>query len=268
MLRVKSTILMLAFLGLICAGKAFGVDPTHGATDFVFVPAGRPWHPIGPAKLITTWNGPFRNVGGHPPTIYMFFAKKPSAPSQAAKPLPKNLRTYHMLGTKFYYPANARPPVNPATLGYTAKGFTIADKLSSAFPNVGTLFPDGIETSSCHSKRGNYSLILGKKIGAAYLIIWSAPHQVNNVAYLPTRYLKGSLNSILDNMSYYELGGMYEIMRFGSMFYYLSRVPLARSLSRSHVPRECPQSPTDTPTGVSTPEGWTKALKELHEKRR
>jgi len=264
-LRVKSVILMLAFFGLMRGATASGADPTHGATNFVFVPAGHLWHPIGPAKLITTWDGPFTNVGGHPANVYMVFTKQPARLSQSVKPLPNGLRAYHMLGTDFYYPANAYPGVDPAELGYTADGFVVANNLSSAFPDVAALFPGGIQTSSCRSKRSNYSFILGRKTGSAYLVSWTATHQVNDVAYLPAKFLKGSLDTILDNMSYYEQGGMYELMRFGALYYYLSRVPLAHSLGRSHISRECPDTPTDTATGVSTPEGWTKALRSLRQ---
>ncbi len=266
MFRVKVIILMVTLCGFMRGAIASGEDPTRGATNFVFVPAGNLWHPIGPAKLITTWSGPFRNAGGHPANIYMIFTKAPTGTSQAVKPLPNDLRVYHMLGTDFYYPANAHPRAVPAELGYTTDGFAIADKLSSAFPAVAALFPGGILTSSCLSKRSNYSLIIGRKAGASYLISWVAPNQVEDVVYLPAKFLTGSLDSILDNMSYYEQGGMYEIMRFGALFYYLSRVPLAHSLGHLHISRECPDTATDTPTGVSTPAGWTEALRSLHQR--
>ncbi len=266
MFRVKSMLLMLTLCGLMFCTIAFGEDPTHGATNFVFVPAGSLWRPIGSAKLITTWSGPFENIGGHPANIYMIFTKEPAGRSQSVRPLPTDLRVYHMLGTDFYYPANAHPQVDPAALGYTARGFAIADKLSSAFPAVAALFPGGIQTSSCLSKRSNYSFILGRKTGAAYLISWLAPHQAEDVAYLPAKFLKGSLDSILDNMSYYEQGGMYELMRFRALFYYLSRVPLSNGLGRLQISRGCPDTPTATATGVSTPEGWTQTLGSLRKR--
>jgi len=254
---------MLMLCGLIRGANASGKDPTHGATNFVIVPAGVPWHPIGPAKQITTWSGPFINAGGHPENVYIFFTKESSGSSQSIRPLPNDLRLYPMMGTNFYYPKNATPRAAPAALGYTADGFAIADKLSSDFPSVTELFPGGFETSSCRSKRYNYSLILGDDTGAAYLISWQAPHRVVDVAYLPAKVLKGSLDSILDNMNYYQQGGMYELMRFGALSYYLSRVPLEQSLGRLKVSRECPDTPTATATGVSTPRGWTKALSSL-----
>lgn len=263
MSRARLVIIMLMLCELIPSAIASGKDPTHGATSFVIVPAGVPWHPIGPAKQITTWSGPFRNVGGHPANVYIYFTKESSGASQSVKPLPNDLRAYPMMGIDFYYPKTAHPRVAPKALGYTADGFSIADKLSSDFPAVAALFPGEFETSSCRSKRYNYSLLVGEDTGTAYLVSWQAPHQVVDVAYLPAKILKGSLNSILDNMNYYEQGGMYELMRFGSLSYYLSRVPLEHSLGRLKISRECPDTPTATATGISTPEGWTKALSSL-----
>lgn len=266
MFRVKTIILLLALFGLTCGANASGVDPTHGATNFIMVPAGHLWHPIGSAKLITTWSGPFRNMGGHPSNVYIVFMKESSGVSKSVRPLPNDLHTYHMLGTDFYYPNNAHPQVVPESLGYTSNGFVIADKLGNAFPAVAKFFPGGIQTSGCRSKRSNYSFVLPKKTGEAYLISWEAPRQVVDVAYLPAKFLKGSLDSILDNMSYYEQGGMYELMRFGALFYYLSRVPLVDNFNDMHISLECPDTPTATATGVSTPDGWNTALKSLHRK--
>ena len=263
MFRAISLVLTFTLCGLMHGAIAPGGDPSNGATSFVIVPAGGLWHPIGPAKLITTWAGPYTNAGGHPANVYMVFTKKPRGSSESIKPLPKNVRVYHMLGTDFYYPANAKPQIVPTELGYTADGFDIADNLSGVFPDVAALFPGGIQTSSCRSKESNYSLILGTKASAAYLIRWESPHQVENVAYLPATLLKGSLESILDNMSYYEQGGMYEVMRFGALYYYLSRVPLVDKLDGSHISRECPDTPVATANGMSTPDGWLKALESL-----
>lgn len=263
MSQAKSVVLMLMLCGLIRGANASGKDPTHGATNFVIVPAGVPWHPIGPAKQITTWSGPFINAGGHPAKVYIFFAREPSGASHSISPLPKDLSLYPMMGINFYYPKNAEPQAVPTALGYTADGFAIAEKLSSDFPSVTELFPGGFESSSCHSKRYNYSLILGDETDSAYLISWQAPHQVVDVAYLPAKVLTGSLDSILDNMNYYEQGGMYELMRFGALSYYLSRVPLEHGFGRLKISRKCPDTPTATATGISTPEGWTKALRSL-----
>lgn len=266
MSRGKLTVLILTLCALAHGSTASGVDPTHGATNFVIVPAGLPWHPIGPAKLITTWSGPFINVGGHPATVYMFFAKDPGGHSHPIRPMPNNIRIYHMLGTDFYYPTNAKIQSDPQALGYTADGFAVADRLGSAFPAVGKLFSGGFEESSCRSQRHNYTLILVKNSGAAYLVSWQVPRQVDDVAYIPANLLKGSLESVLDHMSYYEQGGMVELMRFGALSYYLSRVPPAQSTDSPDTSRECPDTPTATANGVSTPEGWTKALESLQGK--
>lgn len=264
MFRVISLVLILTLCGLMHGAIASAGDPSHGATSFVIVPASGLWHPLGPAKLITAWAGPYTNAGGHPANVYMVFTKEPKKSSKTVHPLPKNVRTYHMLGTDFYYPANATPQFTPTEIGYTADGFSIADKLNSIFPNVAALFPGGIQASSCRSKEANYSFILGSKENAAYLVRWGSPRQVDDVAYLPATLLKGSLDSILDNMSYYEHGGMYEIMRFGALYYYLSRMPLLQSLDISAISRECPDTPVATSKGVSTPDGWLKALESLH----
>ncbi len=75
--------------------------------------------------------------------------------------------------------------------------------------------------------------------------------------------MKGDLDAILDNLSYYENGGMAEIMRFGALFYYLSRLPLSAGLGMPAASPRCPDTPTATATGVEIPEGWTQAVKAL-----
>lgn len=196
----------------------------------------------------------------------MVFAKDAGEPSQLIRPLPNNIRVYHMLGTDFYYPANVKLRFDAGALGYTTDGFAVADRLGKAFPAIGPLFPGGFQTSSCRSEKYNYTLILGANTGAAYLVLWQEPHQAEDIAYIPAKLLKGSLDSVLDHMGYYEQGGMYELMRFGALSYYLSRVPLAQSLDTVDVPHRCPDTPTATATGIDTPEGWTKALQSLQKK--
>src|SRR5690242_12249998 len=132
MLRVRKGILALALCGIIAAGIASGEDPSHGATNFVIVPVGRLWHPIGPAKQITGWSGPFVNAGGHPANVYILYTKQPAGTPPSVRPLPSDLHVYHMLSTDFYYPVKAGEPCAPATRGYTADGFVVADSLSSA----------------------------------------------------------------------------------------------------------------------------------------
>jgi len=253
----------LAVTLLIFCTVAVADDPSHGATNFVFVPERHLWHPIGPANLITTWSGPFRNAGGHPASIYMVFLKEPRSPRELTGSLPSDVRVVHALGTDFYYPSQATPGPDPAALGYTASGFDIADKLVKSFPDISALFPSGIRTSGCRATDGNFSFILGKNVDAAYLVTSDASGRTANVAYLPAKLAEGDLNTILDGLSYYEQGGMAEIMRFGALFYYLSRVPLTDGLGRIAASPRCPETPTVTATGVETPKGWTEALKAL-----
>jgi hypothetical protein len=252
----------LAVALLVFGAVAVADDPTHGATNFVFVPEGRLWHPIGPAKLITTWYGPFRNADGHPASIYMVFLKEPSSPRELRDSLPSNVRLVHALGTDFYYPSLATPGPDPAALGYTASGFDIADKLVKSFPNISALFPSGVRTSGCQADDGNFSFILGKSADAAYLVS-NASGRATDVAYVPAALVKRDLNAVLDDLSYYENGGMAEIMRFSALFYYLSRVPLTDGLGAMATYPRCPDTPTVGATGVETPKGWTDALKAL-----
>lgn len=262
MSRTRIALIVIFAVTITFSNDVLAYDPTHGATHFVFVPAGQLWHPIGPAKLITIWDGPYGNYAGHPPNIYMMFTKTPSRSSPSTKPLPKNLRTYHMLGTSFYYPAAATPGPTPARLGYTAIGFVTADRLVSAFPHIEPLFPSGLRVASCHSSRYNYFLLLGNGMDAAYLIVWKANY-VADLAYMPSKWLKHSLDSVLDHVSYYENGGMYEIMRFGALYYYLSRVPQLHRLSLTSTLPQCPKTPTATRSGMHVPQSWVKALRDL-----
>lgn len=247
---------------LVCSAVSAAYDPTHGATNFVFVPEGHLWHPVGPAKLITTWSGPFSNTGGHPGNIYMVFSKEPQSATELNESLPSNVRVVHSLGLDFYYPAGAKPGPDPADLGYTASGFDIGDKLVNSFPAITGLFPSGIRTSGCKAANGDFFLLLGKRSGAAYLV-WSQSGGVPDVAYVPATLLHGDLNGILDNLSYYQNGGMAEIMRFSALFYYLSRLPLSDRLGATAALPRCPETPEDTPTGIVIPNGWTQAVKVL-----
>lgn len=192
----------------------------------------------------------------------MVFTKDLSPSPPSTKLLPRNIRTYHMLGTSFYYPAAAIPGPTPAALGYTAIGFVTADRLVTAFPHIGPLFPSGLRIASCHSSRYNYFLLLGNGMDAAYLVVWKANY-VADIAYMPSKWLKRSLASVLDHVSYYENGGMYEIMRFGALYYYLSRVHKSHHLSLTSALPRCPRTPTATPTGMHIPQGWVKALRDL-----
>ncbi|MGO9520198.1 MAG: hypothetical protein ACLPND_24440 [Candidatus Korobacteraceae bacterium] len=254
---------ILAVVLLVCGAATAADDPSHGATNFVFVPEGRLWHPIGPAKLITTWSGPFRNAGGHPASIYMVFLKEPRSSHELRDSLPSNVRVVHALATDFYYPSLATPGPDLAALGYTASGFDIADKLVKSFPDISALFPSGVRTSGCQASDGNFSFILGKDADAAYLVTSDASGRAINVAYVPAKLVEGDLNAILDGLSYYEQGGMAEIMRFSALFYYLSRVSLTDSLGAIAAYPRCPDTPTVGATGVETPKGWTQAVKAL-----
>jgi hypothetical protein len=258
----RQVVQVLAVVLLICGAVTAADDPSHGATNFVFVPEGHLWHPIGPAKLITTWSGPFRNAGGHPASIYMVFLKESTSSRELRDSLPSNVRVVHALGTDFYYPSLATPGPDPAALGYTASGFDIADKLVKSFPDISALFPSGIRTSGCQAYDGNFSFILGKNADAAYLVS-NASGRAADVAYVPANLVKGGLNAILDDLSYYENGGMAEIMRFSALFYYLSRVPLTDGLGAIATYPRCPDTPTVGATGVETPKGWTQAIKAL-----
>lgn len=258
----------MALIAMSVAALTFGnvvlaKDPTFGATNFVFVPIGQLWHPIGPAKLITTWSGPFGNVAGHPSGIYMMFTKASGPSSLSTKPLPNDIRTYNMLGTAFYYPAAATPGPAPAELGYTAIGFVTADRLATAFPHIEHLFPSGVRVSACHGSRYDYYLLLGEKMGAAYLVAWKANY-VADIAYIPSKWLNVSFESVLDHLSYYENGGLAEIMRFSALYYYLNRVPTADHLILTSALPHCPQTPTATASGMDIPRGWVKALSVLH----
>lgn len=248
---------------LIFGALAVADDSSHGATNFVFVPEGHLWHPIGPAKLITKWSGPFRNAGGHPAEIYMVFLRQPKSPLELSGSLPSDVRVVHALGTDFYYPSVATPGPDPAELGYTASGFDIAEKLFSSYPDLSALFPSGIRTSGCRAADGHFSFILEKNAGAAYLVTSDASGRAINIAYIPAKLVTGDLNAILDGLSYYEQGGMAEIMRFGALFYYLSRMPLTDGREAIAASPLCPETPTVTATGVETPKGWTEALKKL-----
>lgn len=252
----------LAVVLLVSGSVTAADDPSHGATNFVFVPEGHLWHPIGPAKLITKWAGPFRNAGGHPASIYVVFLKEPGSPRDLSDSLPSNVRVVHALGTDFYYPSLATPGPDPAALGYTASGFDIADKLVKDFPDISVLLPSGVQMSGCQATDGSFSFILGKNADVAYLIS-SASGRQTDVAYVPAKLVEGDLDAILDGLSYYQNGGMAEIMRFSALFYYLSRVPLTDRLGTVAAYPRCPETPTVSATGVETPKGWTKALKAL-----
>ena len=167
-----------------------------------------------------------------------------------------------MLGTSFCYPAAATPGPTPAALGYTAIGFATADRLVTVFPHIGPLFPSGLRVASCRSSRYNYFLLRGDRMDAAYLVVWKANY-VADVAYMPSKWLSRSLDSVLDHVSYYENGGMYEIMRFGALYYYLSRVHQFRHLNLTSMLPLCPKTPTATPNGMHIPQGWVKALRGL-----
>ncbi len=259
----RQLVQVLAVVLLICGAVTAADDPSNGATNFVFVPEGHLWHPIGPAKLITKWAGPFRNAGGHPASIYMVFSKEPGSPRELRDSLPSNVRAVHALGMDFYYPSLATPGPDPAALGYTASGFGIAEKLVKSFPDVSALFPSGVQTSGCHANDGNFSFIVGRNADAAYLVTSNASGLATNVAYVPARLVGGNLNAILDDLSYYEQGGMAEIMRFSALFYYLSRVSLTDRLGAIAAYPRCPDTPTVGATGVETPKGWTQAVKAL-----
>jgi hypothetical protein len=252
----------LAVVLLVCGMATGADDPSHGATNFVFVPEGHLWHPIGPAKLITTWHGPFINAGGHPARVYTVFLKVPGSPLELRDSLPSGVQVVHTLGTDFYYPSTATPGADPAALGYTVSGFEIADKLVTSFPDISALFPAGVQTSGCQATEGKFTFIRGKGADAAYLI-WSASGRQTDVAYVPAKLVGGDLDSILDGLSYYENGGMAEIMRFSALFYYLSRMPLTDSLGAIAGYPRCPETPTVGATGIETPKEWTKALKAL-----
>ena len=166
----RRLIQILAIALLAGSAAAAAEDKSHGATNFVFVPEGHLWHPIGPAKLITTWYGPFINAGEHPARVYTVFLKEPKSLRELKDSLPSNVRVFHALGTDFYYPSLATPGVDPEALGYTASGFDVADKLVESFPEISALFPTGVRTSGCQADDGNFSFILEKNADAAYLV--------------------------------------------------------------------------------------------------
>ena len=174
----------LAVALLVFGVVAVADDPSHGATSFVFVPEGHLWHPIGPAKLITKWSGPFRNAGGHPASIYMVFLKEPASARELRGSLPSDVRVVHALGTDLYYLTQATPGPDPAALGYTASGFDIADTLVKSFPDISDLFPSGIRTSGCRASDGNFFFVFGKNSDAAYLVASNASGRAIDVAYV------------------------------------------------------------------------------------
>jgi len=245
------------------------VDPTHGATNFVFYVKGQLWHPIGAATQLTTWSGPFINGAGHPAEVYMTFWKQPDSSQGAeasANLVPLNTKVIQTLGTTFYYPADAAPAVDPAVLGYKAGDFTLADRLMVDFPNIPDLFTAGMQVSGCHLGNNQFFLIRGYHASAAYLVAWQAANQGIDVAVMPAKILTGSFESILDNVNYYANGGMAEIMQFGAYFYYLSRLPQDSRFDAAPngtSAQECPDTPKATPTGMYIPKSWTAALKSL-----
>jgi hypothetical protein len=239
--------------------RASSNDPSIGATSFVFVPAGQLWHPIGSETVITKWSGPFANTAKHPAEIYVVFLKKTDNSGGQEPSLASDVQKLHELGTDFYYQAHAKPTVDPVNLGYTVAGFDTANKLFKSFPNTTGLFPKGIQTSGCHTESTKFYYFHEKNSAAAYLVAWQSDHLVD-IAYIPEKLLTGSFESVLDNMSYYSRGGMWELMEFGSYFYYLSRVPKESTFNDSTTTRQCPSFPKATPSGLEIPPEWTKAL--------
>lgn len=263
-MKGKRTIRYFLILSILTSTSILaGGDPTHGATNFVFHPAGQLWHPIGSATEITTWDGPFDNATGHPSQVYMTFWKEPDGLKSDSAQVPDGIQVIHMLGTTFYYPKNAKPTGNPVAFGYTASDFKAADEAFKDFPNIASIFPEGIKVSGCHTETQQIFLLNPNKSSMDYLVMWQAGNQYANVAMMPAKLVNGSYNLVLDNVNYYAQGGMAEIMAFGSYFYYLARLPQNSKFDFSvngTASRKCPDIPSATAHGLKVPQSWTNAL--------
>lgn len=271
--RTATAKVLIAF-SLVVGGAAIAAqgdsgDTSNGATNYTFHGAGRWWRAIGPQAELTTFDGPYNNATGHPSQIYMAFWKEPESGNTtglASALDPKSIQVKHALGTTFYYPATEPAPPDPSTRGYTAENFAVADKLVRVFPHVRKLFPKGIDASGCHMGDVQFYLLRGRGMSGAFLVGWLAKENLINVAVMPERTLKGSLASILDNLNYYQSGGLVEFMEFGSYFYYLSRVASSHGLDTSMTGTAgsaCPPAPIATEAGIQLPKGWTRALDAL-----
>lgn len=267
---IITTLFIMALLASPAAVAAQGGgDPSNGATNYNFHGAGSWWRDIGPGTELTTFNGPFNNAAAHPSQMYMTFWKEPDSGNNTglAPALDADkLQIKHSLGTTFYYPSGQPTPPDPSKRGYTADDFRLADGLVKSFPNVRSAFPKGVEVVGCHRENAEFFLLRARGVTGAFLVDWVPDSGPVNVAVLPNSTLKGSFTSVLDNLNYYESGGMVEFMELGSYFYYLSRLPTSRHLDVSTdgtAASACPPTPVATATGMQIPEGWTKALKNL-----
>ncbi len=281
MTGVRIVALGLRFMALWCVLAAIllgylpvaqAADPTFGATGYTFHGKDQWWRNIGPETELTVFNGPYINAILHQGQLYITFWKMPDATAHAKGPIaldPKSVQTLDSLGTTFFYAANQPAPPDPATLGYTAEDFAIADRLTTQFPKLDGLFPKGLMSVGCQRGNAQFFLIQGKSSASAFLVAWSTNKKGIDVAVIPAKVLAGSLESILDNLNYYSFGGMIEFMSFGGHYYYLSRLPKSDGLDVSEqgtAAAQCPETPVAGKQGIEYPQSWLDAVAALNKK--
>lgn len=259
----------LALLVCIFSSEALTADTSNGATDFTFHGKGQWWHNTGYAKELTQFAGPFDNAAQHPGELFMTFWKEPDADAHdGLSPAldAKDFRVLRSLGTTFYYRASEPAPPDPATLGYSAEDFANADAIADKFPLIDAIFPKGLTASGCQKDGVQYFLIQGNGMTGAFLVDWVAADHSIDVAVIPAKALKGSFESILDNLNYYSSGGMVEFMDFGGHYYYLSRLAQSPKFDPSApgtAAAACPDTPVATEKGIEYPKSWTDAIESL-----
>lgn len=268
-------VVMVAALSPAGAAEPWGsggcTEAEHmcGGTDVTNPPANQWWRKIGPPSSPTAWTGPSNTVSGHPPATYQVLWRK-----GATKETPRDFQALHTLGTTFYYRANLPAPPDPSTLGYTQQDFTVADKLATAFPDIAPLFPDGAIVKSCARDGFSHYLIRGAKNPMTFVVTIPAtlahvtPVQgMNaNVAMVPASAVGKPFESVLDSLSYYSIGGQFEMVEAAATYSYLNRLPDgAPSKNFAHMVRDmrplCPEFPKVTAMGIVYPENWTDVVK-------
>lgn len=238
-----------------------------GGADVTNPPANQWWRKIGPSSSPTAWTGPSDTVSGHPPATYQVIWRK-----GPAKGTPRDFQVLHALGTVFYFRANVAVPPDPTTLGYTPQDFVIADKLAVDFQNFAKLFPDGATIHSCARDGFSHYLIRGTMSGTSFVVtvpatlahVTPVPGLSANVTLVPASAAGKPLESVLDNLSYFSIGGQFEAVEAAAAYSYFSRQPSdGPTKDFSHLVRDmrtlCPEFPKVSAQGIVYPQGWDQA---------
>jgi hypothetical protein len=250
------------------SGGCTEAEKMCGATYVTNPLANQWWRKLGPPSTPTAWTGPSDTVSGHPPATYQVLWRK-----GASAGTPRDFQVLHTLGGTFYFRAKTTPPADPATFGYTQQDFAVADKLATEFPDIAGLFPEGAIVKSCARDGFSHYLIRGAKSPMTFIVtipatlahVTPVPDLKANVAMVPATVAGKPLESVLDNLDYYTLGGQFEMLEAAATYTYLNQPPDGTPTRNfAHIVRDmrplCPEFPKVTAMGIIYPDSWNKAV--------